>query len=203
MVDCCGHPLFLQYIRLLQPRLRYVTCPDGARRYLAGVRSCTRHSGNCLSSQSSRFEVSTFSPHSGSACHLIFSCRLPCWPEMVSLPCILPRNHSNCFSCPLSVAPNTPCTSLGVHGGTFRRCEKWAGWGLWRGAGAAFGSGLCRGCSGAGLGAGFGASRQNKLYAGPCLSCGRCIPRSWFACSCRLVVRGLRVGSVSVVLTTT
>ena len=79
--------------------------------WLAGVRSCTGHSANCLSSQSSGFEVSTFSPHSGSACHLIFNCRLPCWPGVASLPCILPRNHANCFGYPLSVAPYTLCTS--------------------------------------------------------------------------------------------
>ena len=109
------------------------TGPGGT--WLAGVRSCTGHSGNCLSSQSSRFEVSTFSPHSGSACHLIFNCRLLCWPGVASLPCILPRNHTNCFGCPLSVVQYTPCTSApsghsGLHGGTFRPCEKRACWGL-------------------------------------------------------------------------
>ena len=204
MVDRCDHPLFLWYIRLLQPCLWYVTCPNGAGgTWLAGVRSCTGHSGNCLSSQSSRFEVSAFSAHSGSACHLIFNCGLPCWPGVASLPGILPRNHRNCFGCPLSVAPTTPCTSApsrhsgcmaarsaGVkngHAGAFGLgCGSGGG-----GAGAALGSGLGRlarqaevsappgrglgfgrGCSGAGSGAGF---------AGPCPSCGRCIPQSWFA----------------------
>ena len=85
------------------------TVPGGT--WLAGVRTCTGHSGNGLSSQSSRFEVSTFSPHSKRACHAIFSCRLPCWPGVVSLPFILLRNHTNCLGRPLSVAPNTPCTS--------------------------------------------------------------------------------------------
>ena len=51
----------------------FQTVPGGT--WLAGVRSCTGHPGNCLSSQISRFEVSAFSPHSRSACHLIFSCR--------------------------------------------------------------------------------------------------------------------------------
>ena len=203
------------------------TVPGGT--WLAGVRSCTGHSGNCLSSQSSRFEVSTFSPHSGSACHLIFNCRLPCWPGVASLPCILPRNHTNCFGCPLSVVPYTPCTSApsghsgcmaarsarvkSGHAGAFGfGCGSGGG-----GAGATLGSGLGRlalraqasappgrglglgwGCSGAGYGAGFGASRRNMLYARPCPSCGLCIPRSRFVCSCRLVVRSLRVRSVSV-----
>ena len=85
------------------------TVPGGT--WLAGVRSCIGHSGNCLSSQSLRFEVSAFSPHSDSACHLIFSCRLPCWPGVASVPCILPQNHTNCFGCPLSVAPTTLWTS--------------------------------------------------------------------------------------------
>ena len=79
------------------------TVPGGT--WLAGLRSCTGHSGNRLSSQSSRFEVSAFSPYSGSACHSIFSCRLPCWPGVASLLCILPRNHITCFCCP------SPCTS--------------------------------------------------------------------------------------------
>ena len=49
------------------------------------------------------------------------------------------------------------------------------------------------------LGAGFGALRcSNMLYPGRCPSCGRCIPRSWFACFCRLVVQSLRVHSVYV-----
>ena len=177
--------------------------------WLGGMRSFTGHSGNCLLSQSSRFEVSTFSPHFGSACHLIYNCRLPCWPAVASLPCILPRNHTNCFGCPPSVAPYTPCTSApsghsrcmaarsaGVkngHAGAFGfGCRSGCD-----GAGAVLGSGLGRlaqraeasappgrglglgrGCSGAGLGAGFGAWRRNMLYAGPCPSCGLCIPRS-------------------------
>ena len=130
------------------------TVPGGT--WLAGVRSCTGHSGNCLLSRSSRFEVSAFLPHSETAFHLILGCRLPCWPGVASLPCILPRNHSNCFGCPLSVAPNTPCTSApsghsscmaarsaGVkngHAGAFGfGCGSGGG-----GAGAAFGSGLDR-----------------------------------------------------------
>ena len=109
------------------------TVPGGT--WLAGVRSCTGHSGNCLSSQSSRFEVSTFSPHSGSACHLIFNCRLPCWPGVASLPCILLRNHSKLFRLSSkrgSVYSLYFCAvwPFGVHGGTFRRCEKRACWGL-------------------------------------------------------------------------
>ena len=72
------------------------TVPGGT--WLAGVRSCTGHSGNCLSSRSSRFEVSAFSPHSESACHLIFSCRLPCWPGVASLPFILPRTNTLALS---------------------------------------------------------------------------------------------------------
>ena len=52
------------------------TVPGGT--WSVGMRSCTGHSGNGLSSQSSRFWVSAFSPHSGSACHAIVSCRLPC-----------------------------------------------------------------------------------------------------------------------------
>ena len=85
------------------------TVPGGT--WLAGVQSCSGHSRNGLSSESLRFEVSAFLPHSGSACHLIVNCRLPCWPGEASLPCNLPQNHTNCFGCPLSVAPNTPCTS--------------------------------------------------------------------------------------------
>ena len=92
--------------------------------WLAGVRSCSGHSGNCLLSQSSRFEVSTFLPHSGSACHLTFNCRVPCWPGVASLPCILPRNHTNCSGCLLSVAPYTPCTSaLSGHSGCMAACS--------------------------------------------------------------------------------
>ena len=61
---------------------------------------------------------------------------------------------------------------------------------------------LGRACSRAGLGDGFSAlwlwKLWKMLYVGPCPSRGRCIPRSLFACSGRLVVRGLRVRSVSV-----
>ena len=76
------------------------TVPSGT--WLAGVRSCTGHSRNGLSSQSLKFCVSAFSPHSGSACHAIFRCRFPCWPGVASLLFILPRNHTNCFGYPLS-----------------------------------------------------------------------------------------------------
>ena len=68
--------------------------------------------------------------------------------------CILPRNHTNCFGCPLSVAPNTPCTgapsghsgcmaarSAGVKNGHARAFGFGCGWGGC-GAGAAFGSRL-------------------------------------------------------------
>ena len=206
------------------------TVPVGT--WLAGVRSCTGHSGNGLSSGISRFDVSAFSLHSGSACHGIFSCRLPCWPGVASLPFILPRNHTNCFGCPLSMAPNTPCTSapsghsgcMALRSATMRNGHAWGfGFGCGSGGGstgAAFGSGLGRlarragmlapsgrglalgrACSGAGFGTGFGALRLWKLwtmlYVGPCPSRGRCLPRSLFACSCRLVVRYLTVYSLS------
>ena len=110
------------------------TVPGGT--WLAGVWSCTRHSGNCLSSQSSRFEVSTFSPHSGSACHLMFSCRLPCWPNVASLPCILPREPYKLLRLSSKRGPEHPLYfravwPFGVHGGTFRRREEWAHLGLW------------------------------------------------------------------------
>ena len=123
---------------------------------LAGVRSCTGHSGTCLSSQSSRFEVSTFSPHSGSACHLIFNCRLPCWPGVASLHCILPRNHTNCFGCPLSPAPYTPCTSApSGHSG----CMAARSAGVEKGHTGAFGLGCGSGGDGAGAALGFGSGR--------------------------------------------
>ena len=200
--------------------------------WLAGVRSCTGHSGNGLSSQSSRFEVSAFSPHSGSACHAILSCRLPCWPGVASLPFILPRNHTNCFGCPLSVAANTSCTSArsghskcmvlrsatvknghasglrvscgsggcgtaAPFGSSFGRLARRAG--LPAPSGRGLGRG--RGCSGAVSVAALGSLQLWKLwkmlYFGPCPTRGRCIPRSLFACSCRLVVLCLRVCSVS------
>ena len=149
------------------------TVPGGT--WLAGVRKCTRHSGNCLSSQSSRFDVSGFSPHSRSACHLIFNCRLACWPGVASLPCILPWNYTNCFGCPLSVAPNTTCTSapsghsgcMAARSAGVKNGHAWAfGFGCGsggRGAGAAFGSGLGRLARRAGvsapLGRGLGLGR--------------------------------------------
>ena len=115
---------------------------------VGGCAELYRGLGNCLSSQSLRFEVSAFSPHSGSACHLIFSCRLPCWPGAASLPCILPRNHKNCFGCPLSVAPNTSCTSapcghsgcMAIRSATVKNGHVW---------GFSFGCGSGGGCTGA------------------------------------------------------
>ena len=86
----------------------------------------------------------------------MFSCRLPCWPGVASLPCILPRNHTNCFGCPLSVAPNTPCTSapsghsgcMAARSATVKNGHVWAfGFGCGSGGGgtgAVFGSGLGR-----------------------------------------------------------
>ena len=130
------------------------TVPGGT--WFAGVRSCPGHSGNCLSSQSSRFEVSAFLPHSGSTCNLIFSCRLPCWPGVASLPCILPQNHTNCFGCLLRVAPHTPCTSapsghfgcVALRSATVKNGHVWGfGFGCGSGgggSGAPFGSSLGR-----------------------------------------------------------
>ena len=130
------------------------TLPCGT--WSAGVRSCTGHSRNSLSSQTSRFEVSALLPHSGSACHLIFSCSLPCCPGVASLLCTLPRNHKNCFGCPLSVTPSTPCTSalsdhsgcMVLHSAIVKNGQAWGlGFGCSSGGGgtgAAFGSGLGR-----------------------------------------------------------
>ena len=189
------------------------TVPGGT--WLVGVQSCTGHSGNGLLSQSSRFWVFAFSPQSGSACHAIFSCRMPCWPGVASLPFILPRNHTNYFGCPLSVAPNTPCTSapsghagcMALRSATVKNGHAWGfdvGCGLGGGGtGAAFGAGFGRlarragmpapsarglglgpACSGACLLVGFSAlllwKLWNMLYAGPCPSRGRRIPRSLF-----------------------
>ena len=151
------------------------TLPGGT--WLAGVRVSTGHSGNCLSSQSSRFEVSAFSPHSGSSCHLIFSCRLQCWPDVASLLRILPRNHTNCFGCPLSVAPNTSFTSapsshpgcMVLRSATVKNGHAWGfGFGCGSGGGgtgAAFGSGLGRLVQQAGMpapsGRGLGLGRAS------------------------------------------
>ena len=117
---------------------------------------------------------------------------------------------------------------FGMHGVTFRHREEWASLGLWLrqwfgrrrhwgrfrrplGSFGPVGRDACplrrrppsgRACSGAALGAGFGALRLWKLlkmlYAGPWPSLGRCIPRSLLACSCRLVVQCFRVCFVSV-----
>ena len=148
MVDRRGHPLSSgisgssSHVCDTSP-LQMV--PGGT--WLAGVQSYTGHSGNCLSSQSSGFEVSTFSPHSGSACHLIFNCRLPCWPGVANLPCILPRNHTNCLGCPLSVAPYTPCTCApSGHSG----CMAARSAGVKSGHAGAFGFGCGSGGGGAG-----------------------------------------------------
>ena len=138
------------------------TAPGGT--WLAGVRSCTGHSGNCLSSLSSRFEVSAFSPHSGSACRLIFSCRLPCWPGVASLPCTLPRNQTNCFGCPLSVAPNTPCTSAPSG---HSRCMAASSAGVKNGHAWGLGFGCGSGGGGAGAAFGSGLGRLSRRGFGP------------------------------------
>ena len=109
------------------------TVPSGT--WLAGLRSCTGHSGNSLSSQSWRFWVSAVSPHSGSACHAIFSCRFPCWPGVASRPFLLARNHTNCFG-PFECGSEYPLYFCAVwpfemHGVRFSYCEEWACLGLW------------------------------------------------------------------------
>ena len=138
------------------------TVPGGT--WFAGVRSCTGHSGNGLSSQRSRFEVSASSPQSGSACHAVFSCRLPLWPGVASLPFILPWDHTNCFGCPLSVAPNTPCTSapsgqsgcMALRSATIKNGPAW-------GFGSRCGSGGCGTMASFGSGLGRLARRTGKL----------------------------------------
>ena len=172
-------------------------------------------------------------PFPGAPAMRIFSCRLPCWPRVASLPFILPRNHTNCFACPLSVALNTPSTSspsghlrcMALCSATVKNGHAWCfGFGCGSGdggTGAAFGAGFGRltrragmpafsrrgfglgwACSGAGYGAGFHAlwlrKFSNILYAKPWPSRGRCIPRFLFVWSCKLVLRCLRVCSVSV-----
>ena len=129
------------------------TVPGGT--WLVGVRSCTGHSGNGLSSQSSRFWVSAFWCYFGSACHAILSFGLSCWPGVASLPFIFPRNHTNCFGRPLSLAPNTPCTPapsghsgcMALRSATVKSGHSW---------GFGFGCGLGGGGTGAALGAGLG-----------------------------------------------
>ena len=159
-------------------RLPVQTVPGGT--WLVGVRSCTGHSRNGLSSQSSRFWVSTFSPHSGSACHAILSCRLPRRPGVASLPFILPRNHTNCFGCPLSVAPNTPCTfapsghsgCMALRSATVKNGHTW---------GSGFGCGLGGGGTGADFGAGLGCLARRAGMPAPSgrdLGLGRAW--SWF-----------------------
>ena len=86
---------------------------------------------------------------------MIFSCRLPCWPGVASLPFILPLNHTNCFGRGLSVAPNTPFTSarsghlgcMALHSDTVKRGHAW---------GFGFGCGSGGGSNGAAFGAGVG-----------------------------------------------
>ena len=127
--------------------------------WLGGVRSCTRHSGNDLLPQSSKFCVSAFSTHSRSACHVIFSCRFPCWPHVAILHFMLPRSHMNCFGRPLSVAPNTPCTSppsghsgcMGLRSANVTNGHAW-------------GFGFCCGSGGGGTGSAFGAGLKRLAW---------------------------------------
>ena len=110
------------------------TVPGGT--WLAAVRSCTGHSGNWLSSRSSRFEVSAFWPHSGSACHAIFSCRLPCLPGTAGLPFICPLEPYELLWLSFERGPEYPlyfCViwPFGMHGVTLRHRQEWGCLGLW------------------------------------------------------------------------